>query len=64
LSGATGKPINKHYLEMPNSKETYMSPVMFTPVEGGATYILIGSGGETVPGIFLADFCIHNNNHK
>ncbi|XP_060559392.1 uncharacterized protein LOC132719615 [Ruditapes philippinarum] len=61
LSGATGKPISKRYLEMPNSKETYMSPVMFTPVEGGATYILIGSGGETVPGdlmgISVRDFC-------
>lgn len=50
LSGATGKPLGKHYLEMPYNKETYMSPVMFTPTDGGATYILFGSGGETIPG--------------
>ncbi|XP_045211867.2 uncharacterized protein LOC123563244 [Mercenaria mercenaria] len=63
LSGATGKAVSKRYLEMPNSKETYMSPVMFTPLEGGATYILFGSGGETVAGdlmgISLKDFCLY-----
>lgn len=61
VSGATGKPFGNRYLEMPNRKETYMSPVMFTPNDGGATYILFGSGGETVPGdlmgISVGDFC-------
>ncbi|KAK7112143.1 uncharacterized protein [Littorina saxatilis] len=48
LSGATGKPIGRH-LELPNNKETYMSPVRHTTANG-STYFLFGSGGETVPG--------------
>ena len=35
---------------MPNRRETYMSPVLYTPISGGETYILFGSGGETVDG--------------
>lgn len=56
LSGATGQPMGSHYLEMPNNKETYMSPVMFTPTVGGATYILFGSGGETIAGTEMVVF--------
>ncbi|XP_033726834.1 uncharacterized protein LOC117316365 [Pecten maximus] len=52
LSGATGQTIGHRYLEMPDSKETYFSPVMYT-CEDGSQYILFGSGGETVPGDFM-----------
>jgi hypothetical protein len=48
FSGRTGYQIGR-YLEMPEDKETYMSPVMHTQSDG-SVYLLFGSGGETVPG--------------
>ncbi|XP_064624748.1 uncharacterized protein LOC135486131 isoform X2 [Lineus longissimus] len=51
LSGATGEPIGR-YLDMPNRKETYMSPVLHVNADTG--YVLFGSGGETVEGAFMA----------
>ncbi|KAK7469683.1 hypothetical protein BaRGS_00036312 [Batillaria attramentaria] len=48
LSGATGKPLGR-YLEIPDSKETYMSPVIHKTANGSSCF-LFGSGGETVPG--------------
>ncbi len=48
LSGATGRPLGD-YMEMPDNKETYMTPVIYT-AEDGSQYLLIGNGGETVPG--------------
>lgn len=62
LSGKTGEPMGHRYLNMPHSKETYMSPIVYTPGKEKPTYILFGSGGETVPGdlmgISLRDFCL------
>ncbi|XP_046574702.1 protein FAM234A-like [Haliotis rubra] len=52
LSGATGQPIGRP-LEMPENKETYCAPVLHT-LRDGSQYILYGSGGETVGGLFLA----------
>ncbi|XP_067662183.1 protein FAM234B-like isoform X2 [Haliotis asinina] len=52
LSGATGKPLGK-YLVLPDSKETYMTPVKYT-ARDGSQYLLFGSGGETVPGDLMA----------
>jgi hypothetical protein len=58
-SGSTGRQIGSRYLEMPEKKETYMSPVLHVQKDGSA-YLLLGSGGETVPGhlfiISLLDF--------
>ncbi|KAK3612229.1 hypothetical protein CHS0354_039511 [Potamilus streckersoni] len=60
FSGATGKQLGERYLEIPHSKETYMSPVIYK-TKSGSKYILFGSGGETVQGdllgISLHDFC-------
>ena len=57
LCGATGKVIGR-YLEVPDSKELYMSPVLHKQVDG-SMYVLFGSGGETVPGIdtYILYFC-------
>ncbi|XP_013402918.1 protein FAM234B isoform X1 [Lingula anatina] len=52
LSGATGHVIGQ-YLEMPDSKETYSSLALHSRKDG-TQFILFGSGGETVPGNFLA----------
>ncbi|XP_041362611.1 protein FAM234B-like [Gigantopelta aegis] len=52
LSGATGKPMG-HFLPMPQNKETYMSPVEYRAPDG-SHFVLFGSGGETVPGDFMA----------
>ena len=49
LSGRTGLMVGDRYLEIPNSKETYMSPVMYHR-PSGTDIILFGSGGETIPG--------------
>ena len=51
LDGRTGKLLwNKNqYLVIPDDKESYMSPVLFTKKDG-AQFILYGHGGETVPG--------------
>ncbi|KAJ8319425.1 hypothetical protein KUTeg_004516 [Tegillarca granosa] len=49
FSGATGKSFGERYLNMPENKETYMSPVIYT-CKDGSQYIFFGSGGETVPG--------------
>jgi outer membrane protein assembly factor BamB len=58
VSGKTGEFIGK-YLTIPERKETYMSPVLHVQADDSA-YLLIGSGGETVPGnlymISLPDF--------
>ncbi|KAL3876012.1 hypothetical protein ACJMK2_033901 [Sinanodonta woodiana] len=60
FSGANGKQLGERYLEIPHSKETYMSPVIYK-TKHGSKYILFGSGGETVEGdllgISLHDFC-------
>ena len=48
LDGATGRTKGK-YLEMPEPRETYMSPVMHTRKDG-SQYVLFGDGGESVPG--------------
>ncbi|XP_071097133.1 uncharacterized protein [Haliotis cracherodii] len=52
LSGATGTPLG-NYMVMPDSKETYMTPVKYT-ARDGSQYLLFGSGGETVPGDLMA----------
>lgn len=52
ISGGTGEPIG-HPLKMPESKEIYISPVIHERRDG-SQYILFGSGGETVGGLFLA----------
>ncbi|KAL4241001.1 hypothetical protein ACF0H5_001780 [Mactra antiquata] len=61
LSGKTGIPMGVSYLTIPNSKETYMSPVIYTPNKYTSSYILFGSGGETIPGdlmgISIGGFC-------
>ena len=49
LDGRTGKGMGIRSLEMPNSKESYQSPVLYTYGDG-SQYILFGSGGETIPG--------------
>ena len=51
VSGSTGQPIGETYLEMPNSRETYMTPVLYHPPKG-SSIILFGSGGETISGMF------------
>lgn len=51
ISGGTGKQIGRQ-LEMPEDKETYMSPVIHERRDG-SQYILFGSGGETVGGLFV-----------
>lgn len=57
-SGRTGLIIGKELI-LPESKETYMSPVLLTQ-QDGSSYLLIGSGGETILGnlyiISLPDF--------
>ncbi|KAL3856650.1 hypothetical protein ACJMK2_011378 [Sinanodonta woodiana] len=54
FSGATGRLLGVRYLNIPHSKESYMSPVIYKS-KTGSSYILFGSGGETVPGIFSID---------
>ena len=49
LSSKTGKLIGTRYLEIPNGRETYMSPIVYR-TKDGSHYILFGSGGETVSG--------------
>ncbi|KAK3607560.1 hypothetical protein CHS0354_011095 [Potamilus streckersoni] len=60
FSGATGRRLGQRYLEIPHSKESYMSPVIYKS-RTGSSFILFGSGGETVPGdllgISVPDFC-------
>ncbi|KAK3087336.1 hypothetical protein FSP39_004814, partial [Pinctada imbricata] len=51
VSGATGVPIGRPLIT-PEDKETYMSPVIHERRDG-SQYVLIGSGGETVGGLFL-----------
>lgn len=51
IDGATGQPIGRH-LELPEKKETYMSPVIHQRRDG-SQYILYGSGGETVGGLYV-----------
>lgn len=52
LDGRTGEGMGVRSLDMPNSKESYQSPVMYT-YSDGSQYILLGSGGETIPGDFM-----------
>ena len=52
ISGRTGKPIG-NYMTTPNSRETYMSPVIHERKDG-SQYILLGTGGETVDGKFVS----------
>ncbi|OWF47957.1 protein FAM234B-like [Mizuhopecten yessoensis] len=52
ISGRTGLPIGTH-LDLPEHKEVYISPVLHERRDG-SQYILYGSGGETVGGLFLA----------
>ncbi|XP_063400956.1 protein FAM234B-like [Mytilus trossulus] len=64
INGATGQ-IMGRYLDMPEDKEMYISPVVHQRRDG-SMYILYGSGGETVGGLFLAisvpDFYRYVNN--
>jgi hypothetical protein len=64
FSGRTGHQIGR-YIQMPEDKETYMSPVMHVQKDG-STYLLFGSGGETVPGnlyiMSLPDFYYYITN--
>ena len=53
LSGATGEPLGPRFLEMPDNKESYMSPALYSPPDGSTPYILFGSGGETIPGLLI-----------
>ena len=55
VSGSTGQQVGRTYLEMPNSRETYMSPLLYQPPRG-SSIILFGSGGETVSGIVKETF--------
>ena len=48
VSGRTGQKL-LDLIPMPDGKETYMSPILFS-VNGADRVILLGSGGETVPG--------------
>ncbi|XP_062612020.1 protein FAM234B-like [Saccostrea cucullata] len=65
ISGGTGEPIGRP-LKMPESKEIYISPVIHERRDG-SQYILFGSGGETVGGLFMAislpDFYRHVNGY-
>lgn len=49
LSGKTGKMVGHRYLNIPDNKETYMSPIVYRTTDG-SRYILFGSGGETISG--------------
>ncbi|VDI73408.1 integrin alpha FG-GAP repeat containing protein 3 [Mytilus galloprovincialis] len=49
LSGKTGKMVGHRYLNLPDNKETYMSPIVYRTTDG-SRYILFGSGGETISG--------------
>ena len=51
LDGATGQSLGR-YMEMPDSREMYMSPVLHTRGDG-AQYILFGHGGETISGLWI-----------
>ena len=48
LRGSTGEKMGRS-LEIPDHKESYLSPVTYT-ANDGSQYILMGSGGETVAG--------------
>ena len=52
VSGRTGQQLTSAML-MPDGRETYMSPVLFN-IDGDTEVVLIGSGGETVPGSLWA----------
>ncbi|XP_076446122.1 protein FAM234B-like [Babylonia areolata] len=55
LSGRSGQPMGR-YLALPENRETYMSPVRYQTANG-SEYILLGSGGETIPGdLFIISF--------
>lgn len=51
INGATGQ-IMGRYLDMPEDKEMYISPVVHQRRDG-SMYILYGSGGETVGGMMI-----------
>ena len=48
LDGATGKSAGR-YMEMPDGRELYSTPVLHTKKDG-AQYVLFGHGGETISG--------------
>ena len=50
ISGATGALIGRP-LEIPQSADTYMAPILHE-LSDGAQYIVFGSGGESLPGIY------------
>eukprot|EP00117_Sycon_ciliatum_P039036 scpid29682/ scgid6153/ len=52
ISGATGRPIGEG-ISVPEGRETYMSPVVFTP-PSGERIVLFGSGGESINGSLWA----------
>lgn len=62
LSSADGSILS--FAQMPDEMETYMSPLVYTPVAGGETYVIFGSGGETFHGalwrVALSDVLIGN----
>ncbi|XP_025096989.1 protein FAM234B-like [Pomacea canaliculata] len=51
LSGATGRPLGK-YMELPQEKETFLSPQAYRTADG-SLYFFLGSGGETTAGDFM-----------
>ena len=48
LSGANGQPLS--IADLPDGRETYMSPLLYTPHPDMATEVLYGTGGETWDG--------------
>ena len=52
LDGAQGQMIGR-YIEMPDGRETYNSPVLHVDKQR-VKYLLIGTGGETIDGMLYA----------
>jgi len=48
LSGSDGTILSS--AQTPDDMETYMSPIVYTPEVNGVTYVLFGTGGETLEG--------------
>lgn len=57
MDGSSGKLIG-NYIDMPDGKETYNSPVLHTDKQGDR-YMLIGTGGESVPGKVIYTIPLH-----
>lgn len=53
LSGLTGEMIGRGVYVMPDGRESYSLPVMYTWADG-SQYVVFGTGGETVSGESLS----------